>query len=172
MAANGFASGYAWMKFVRDAHPPRFAAPEVEVVEVADAEQEPFGMIAATGFGLPAWASAFFATSPRTPAGAATSPGSRAPRRPAPRCRIHEGIAEFGIAATLEPARGRGCQLALLHRRILDAAAAGCHTLFVETGERSPQAAPPPATATSSAPASRRPTYARTGSGPREGCAG
>jgi hypothetical protein len=51
---------------------------------------------------------------------------------------LHERIAEFGIAATLEPARGRGCQLALLHRRILDAAAAGCHTLFVETGERIP----------------------------------
>ena len=51
---------------------------------------------------------------------------------------IDDGVAEFGIAATLEPARGRGCQLALLHRRILDAAAAGCHTLFVETGERVP----------------------------------
>ena len=51
---------------------------------------------------------------------------------------IDDGIAEFGIAATLEPARGRGCQLALLHRRILDAAEAGCHTLFVETGERVP----------------------------------
>lgn len=47
-------------------------------------------------------------------------------------------VAEFGIAATLEPARGRGAQLALLHRRILDAAAAGCETLFVETGERVP----------------------------------
>jgi hypothetical protein len=28
--------------------------------------------------------------------------------------------------------------MALLHRRIVDAAAAGCHTLFVETGERAP----------------------------------
>ena len=41
-----------------------------------------------------------------------------------------------GVAATLESARGRGCQTALLHRRIEDARAAGCHTLFVETGER------------------------------------
>ena len=47
-------------------------------------------------------------------------------------------VAEFGIGATLEPARGRGCQLALLRRRIVDAATAGCHTLFVETGERVP----------------------------------
>ena len=51
---------------------------------------------------------------------------------------IDAGIAELGIGATLEPARGRGCQLALLRRRILDAAEAGCHTLFVETGERVP----------------------------------
>ena len=42
----------------------------------------------------------------------------------------------FGIGATLESARRRGCQLALLHRRIVDAAEAGCTTLFVETGER------------------------------------
>ena len=45
-------------------------------------------------------------------------------------------IAELGIAATLEPARGQGCQLALLHRRIADAVEAGCRLLFVETGER------------------------------------
>jgi GNAT superfamily N-acetyltransferase len=49
---------------------------------------------------------------------------------------IHKGVAEFGIAATLESARGRGCQTSLLHRRIEDARAAGCHTLFVQTGER------------------------------------
>jgi GNAT superfamily N-acetyltransferase len=139
LAENGFARGYAWMKFVRDAHPPRFAAPaDVEVIEVTDGEHEPFGMIAATGFGLPAWAAAFFAGLPgrggwrcyvarvdgETQACAATL--------------IQGDLAEFGIAATLAPARGRGCQLALLRRRILDAADAGCRTLFVETGERVP----------------------------------
>ena len=49
---------------------------------------------------------------------------------------IEGGIAELGIGATLESARLRGCQLALLHRRIVDAAEGGCETLFVETGER------------------------------------
>ncbi len=138
LTANGFASGYAWMKFVRDAHPPRFAAPEVEVVEVTDAEQEPFGMIAATGFGLPAWAAAFFATLPAHPDWRCYVARVEGAAQACAAIRIHDDIAEFGIAATLEPARGRGCQLALLHRRILDAAAAGCHTLFVETGERVP----------------------------------
>src|SRR5215218_4993331 len=48
---KGFEHGYAWMKFVRDPHPPRFPAPAgLEVVELTAADEEPFGMIAATGF--------------------------------------------------------------------------------------------------------------------------
>jgi GNAT superfamily N-acetyltransferase len=138
LSANGFAQGYAWMKFVRDPHPPRFAAPEVEVVELTDPEQEPFGMIAATGFGLPAWASAFFAELPGRDGWRCYVARIDGEAQACAAMQIHAGVAEFGIAATLEPARGRGCQLALLHRRILDAAEAGCHTLFVETGERVP----------------------------------
>ena len=61
LRSRGYGCGYAWMKFVRGVHPPRFTEPEgVEVLRVQAAE-EPFGMIAATGFGLPAWAAAFFA---------------------------------------------------------------------------------------------------------------
>lgn len=139
LRSNGFEPAYAWMKFVRDPHPPRFPAPDgVEVVEPSAPDQEPFGTIAAIGFGLPAWAAEFFA---------------RLPGRKGWRCYVakvdgeaqacgamllEEGVAEFGVAATLEGARGRGCQTALLHRRIRDAAEAGCHTLFVETGERVP----------------------------------
>jgi GNAT superfamily N-acetyltransferase len=139
LRSRGYEHGYAWMKFVRDAHPPRFSQPAgVEVVEAVAGEETPFGMIAATGFGMPAWASAFFADLPGRPdwhcyvAEVDGEPAACAAMF------VHQRIAEFGIAATLEPARGRGCQLALLHRRILDAAAAGCHTLFVETGERIP----------------------------------
>jgi hypothetical protein len=140
LAAASFVPGYGWMKFARDAHPPRFAAPTgVEVAALTDAEQEPFGMIAATGFGLPAWASAFFARLPQRPGWRCYVARVDGTAQACAAMRIHAGIAEFGIAATLEPARGCGCQLALLHRRILDAAAAGCRTLFVETGERVPE---------------------------------
>jgi ribosomal protein S18 acetylase RimI-like enzyme len=136
---NGFERGYAWMKFVRDPHPPRFPSPDgVEVVELTAPDEEPFGAIAAIGFGLPAWGASLF---------------SRLPGREGWRCYvaridgeaqacgamlIDHGSAELGIAATLDEARGRGCQTALLHRRIADAAQADCHTLFVETGERVP----------------------------------
>jgi GNAT superfamily N-acetyltransferase len=139
LAANGFAPAYAWMKFVRDAHPPHFKAPQdIEVVEVTDAEQEPFGMIAATGFGLPVWAAAFFADLPGHPDWRCYVARIDGQAQACGAMLVQGAIAEFGIGATLEPARGRGCQRALLRRRILDAAAAGCRTLFVETGERVP----------------------------------
>ena len=134
---SGFSRGYPWMKFVRDAHPPRFRAPgDVEVIELDGADSEPFGMIAATGFGLPAWAAAFFAQLPGREGWRCYGARVDGELGACGAMLIDDGIAEFGIGATLEPARRRGCQLALLRRRIEDAAAAGCHTLFVETGER------------------------------------
>lgn len=139
LAANGFSEAYAWMKFVRDAHPPRFAAPEgVEVVELSAEDEAPFGTIAAVGFDLPAWASSLFARLPGREGWRCYVARLDGEPQACAAMSLHGGIAEFGIAATLETARGRGCQLALLRRRILDAAEAGCHTLFVETGERVP----------------------------------
>ncbi|HEX3239206.1 MAG TPA: GNAT family N-acetyltransferase [Solirubrobacterales bacterium] len=136
LRGNGFAPGYAWMKFVRDPHPPRFRAPAVEVVELSAADQEPFGMIAATGFGLPAWAAAFFAELPEREGWRCYVARVDGVAQACAAMLVDGGVAEFGVAATLEPARGRGCQLALLRRRITDAAEAGCRLLFVETGER------------------------------------
>ncbi len=137
LSANGFAGGYGWMKFVRDAHPPRFkVADDIDVVELSDPEQEPFGMIAATGFGLPAWAAAFFADLPGREGWRCYVARIDGSAQACAAMLVDGTVAEFGIAATLEPARGRGCQPALLHRRIVDAAAAGCATLAVETGER------------------------------------
>jgi GNAT superfamily N-acetyltransferase len=134
---KGFAPGYAWMKFVRDPHPPRFPAPaDVEVVELTAADEEPFGTIAAVGFGMPAWAADFFAHLPGRDGWRCYVARVEGKAQACAAMLIDDGIAEFGIAATLEEARGRGCQTALLHRRVGDAAAAGCHTLFVETGER------------------------------------
>ena len=39
---------------------------------------------------------------------------------------ITDRVGAFGFGATLEKFRGRGCQTALLHTRIADAAKAGC----------------------------------------------
>jgi GNAT superfamily N-acetyltransferase len=136
---NEFEPVYALMKFVRDPHPPRSPAPaDVEVVELTAADEEPFGTISAVGFGMPVWATDFFAHLPGRDGWRCYVARVEGKAQACAAMVIEEGIAEFGIAATLEEARGRGCQTALLHRRISDAAAAGCHTLFVETGERVP----------------------------------
>lgn len=139
LSAHGFGRAYPWMKFLRDAHPPRFAAPEdVEVVELATGDDAPFGTIASLGFGLPVWASSFFADLPGREGWRCYVACLDGEAQACAAMHLHDRIAEFGIAATLETARGRGCQLALLRRRILDAAAADCYTLFVETGQRLP----------------------------------
>jgi hypothetical protein len=52
---------------------------------------------------------------------------------------IDDGIAQLGPGATLKGWRGCGCNRALLHRRLIDAAEAGCHTVFVELGECDPE---------------------------------
>jgi hypothetical protein len=155
---NGFARGEAWMKFVRDPHPPRFRAPgDVEVVELGAGESEPFGMIAATGFGMPAWAATFFA---------------RLPGREGWRCYgarvdgelggcgamlIHEGIAELGIGATA--AASSPCFAAASKTPRPQAATPSSPR--PASGSRTGR---PAATATSCVPASRRLTCARTGS--------
>lgn len=135
----GFEPGYGWMKFVRDAHPPRFSPPgDVEVVELAGPDEEPFAAIVAAGFGLPAWGAELFAALPGRPRWRCYVARVDGEPQATGAMLLDDGIAEFGMAATLEPARRRGCQAALLHRRIVDAAAAGCELLFVETGERVP----------------------------------
>ncbi len=133
---RGYRPGRPWMKFVRDVHPPRFRAPDVEVVEITSGDEEPFGAIAAAGFGLPAWSGDFFAHLPGLPGWRCYVARVDGEAQACGAILIEGDVAQLGIGATLEPARGRGCQLALLHRRITDAAAAGCQTLFVETGER------------------------------------
>lgn len=137
LRGNGFAPAYGWMKFARDAHPPRFRPPaDVEVVELSAETADPFGMIAATGFGMPAWGAAFFAQLPGREGWRCYAARVDGEIAACGAMVIDGAAAAFGIGATLESARRRGCQLALLHRRIVDAAEAGCRTLFVETGER------------------------------------
>ncbi len=139
LRAAGLAPVYGWMKFLRDAHPPRFAAADdVEIVELTAPDQEPFGAIVANAFGMPAWGAELFANLPGRPGWRCYVAKLDGIPQATGAMLLDGGIAELGMGATLEPARGRGCQLALLRRRIVDAAAAGSRLLFVETGERVP----------------------------------
>jgi hypothetical protein len=140
LAAAGFERSVNWMRFVRDPHPPRFkVAADVEVIAIdASDTDSPFGTIAAFGFGLPAWAASLLAPLPGLPAWRCYLALVDGEPQGCAAMLLDGEVAEFGVAATLEGGRRRGCQLALLGRRIEDAAAAGARTLFVETGERVP----------------------------------
>jgi GNAT superfamily N-acetyltransferase len=48
---------------------------------------------------------------------------------------IQGETAQLGFAATREGARGQGAHMALLRRRIIEAGAAGCRTIYAETEE-------------------------------------
>jgi GNAT superfamily N-acetyltransferase len=140
---RGFERNNRWIRFVRDAEPPAMSTPPgVEVFELGKDEGEGLAGIAASGFGLPPWAGTFFFDLPGRPGWHCYVAVVDGDSQACGAIFVHGGIAEFGVAATLESARGRGCQTALLHRQISDAIAAGCHTLLVEAGERPPD---PPA---------------------------
>ena len=105
---HGHRPGYGWMKFIRDGGPPEWPeTPEPEIAELGAGEGEAFGTIVAEGFGLPPWAASLFRDLPGrrdwrcyvalvdgTPAASAAMV-------------IEDGVAEFGLAATL-PRHGAG----------------------------------------------------------------
>ncbi len=140
LSQRGYERGGGWVKFVRDTSPPRLPEnPEVTIFELGEdeADGEGLSMIAAAMYELPVTAGTLFFSLPQAQdwrcytaalgAGEIVATGSML---------IENGIAQLGPGTTLPCAQGRGCNTALLRRRLLDAAVAGCHTAFVELGER------------------------------------
>jgi hypothetical protein len=144
LGSHGYERGAGLVKFVRDVSPPQLPVnPEVTVYELGDVEGDGEGLsvIAAEALGLPMIAETLFFSLPQherwrcytaaiEPYGDVVACGSML---------IHDGVALIGVDGTLETARGRGCNQALLQRRLLDAAEAGCHTVFAELGGCDPE---------------------------------
>lgn len=141
LSTRGYERGSGWMKMVREAAPPDLPAnPEVTVFELGEYEGDGEGLssIASEALDLPITAEALFFSLPqeeqwrcytaaRAPEEGIVATGSML---------IDNGIAQLGPGTTLERGRGCGCNTELLRRRLLDAVEAGCHTVFVELGER------------------------------------
>lgn len=124
--------------FVRGAGPAAFPAPPgIEIEEVTDeSRSETFSSLLSPAYGLPwtghdfivglpgrrDWRSYIAIDESRGPIGAATM-------------LMHVEAAQLGFAGTVEEERGRGAHMALLHRRIEDARAAGADQLFAVTEE-------------------------------------
>lgn len=137
---RGYERGAGWIKLVRDSSPPDFHVdPSIVVYHLDEDESEGEGLstIAAEALDMPLVAGTLFFSLPQRqgwhcytaalgPEEVPVATGSML---------ITDGIAQLGAGTTLEHARGRGCNAALLHRRLLDAHRAGCHTVFVELGE-------------------------------------
>ena len=140
---RGYERGGGWLKLVRDASPPELDPdPDITIFELGEDEADGEGLstIAAEALDLPIVAGTLFFSLPQTEGwrcytayvkslDEVVATGSML---------IEDGVAQLGLGATLEHGRGRGCNTALLARRLQDVAMAGCHTTFVELGERDP----------------------------------
>jgi hypothetical protein len=140
---RGYERGGGWLKLVRDASRPDFPInPEITIFELGEDEADGEGLstIAAEVLDLPPVAGTLLFSLPQEDRWrcytAALDPGSEVVATGT--MLIQDGVAQLGPGTTLEHARGHGCNTALLHRRLLDATEAGCHTVFVELGEREP----------------------------------
>ncbi|MEX2105442.1 MAG: hypothetical protein WD810_00940 [Solirubrobacterales bacterium] len=143
LSQRGYERSGGWVKYVRDASPPDLPeVPGVAIYELGECEADGEGLstIAAEALTLPATAGTLFFSLPQASPWrcytAALAPGEPAVATGA--MLIQDGVAQLGPGTTLNHARGRGCNTALLRRRILDAAEAGCHTVFVELCEFEP----------------------------------
>jgi hypothetical protein len=144
LSERGYERGGGWVKLVRDATPPELCEdPAITIYELGDDEADGEGLsaIVAEALGLPVTAGTLFFSLPQEddwrcytaslgPDGDVVATASML---------IEDGVAQFGPGMTLEHARGRGCNTALLRRRLIDAAEAGCHTIVVELGECDPE---------------------------------
>lgn len=140
---RGYEQGDPWVKFVRDGSPPEFAVnPEIVLHRLGqdEAEGEGLSTIVAEALEMPLVAGTLFFSLPQRdgwhcytaalgPDEVPVATGSML---------IEDGVAQLGAGTTLPEARGYGCNAALLHRRLLDAHHAGCHTVFVDIGECDP----------------------------------
>jgi len=140
LVGRGYEPGAGWIKLARDASPPDIPEdPAITIYELGEEEGDGEGMsaIVAEALELPITAGTLFFSLPQVPdwrcytAALSVEEGVVATGS----MLIADGVAQLDPGMTLEHARGRGCNTALLRRRLIDAAKAGCHTVFVELGE-------------------------------------
>jgi GNAT superfamily N-acetyltransferase len=143
LSGRGYELGAGWVKLVRGATPPDWPEdPGISIYEIGEDEADGEGLstIVSEALELPVTAGTLFFSLPQEDHWrcytAALGPDE--PVVATGSMLIFDGVAQLGPGMTLEEARGHGCNTALLRRRLVDAAAAGCHTVFVELGEVDP----------------------------------
>ncbi len=140
LSERGYERGGGWVKLIRGATPPDWPEdPGIEIYEIGDdeADGEGLSMIVSEALELPITAGTLFFSLPQKDHWRCYTAalGPEEPIVATASMLIMNGVAQLGPGMTLEEARGRGFNTALLRRRLVDAVAAGCHTVFVELGE-------------------------------------
>jgi hypothetical protein len=140
LGERGYERGGGWIKLVRGGSLPDFRVdPSIVVYRLGEDEAEGEGLstIAAEALDIPLVAGTLFFSLPRKDGWRCYTAALGAEEIPVASASmlIVDGVAQLGAGQTLAHARGRGCNAALLHRRLVDAHRAGCHTVFVEVGE-------------------------------------
>ncbi len=143
LGEHGYERGRGWVKFVRDTAPPDLPEdPGIAIFELGEDEADGEGMsaIAAEAFELPLTAGTLFFSLPQQHGWRCytAAPTSGEGILATGSMLIDGRVAQLGLGATLEHGRRRGLHTALLRRRLLDAAQAGCTFAFVELGECEP----------------------------------
>jgi hypothetical protein len=145
LGSRGYERGEGWVTFVRDASPPEDHPinPEITIWPLGDSELDGEGLsaILSQGMDLPLTAETLFFSLPQREGWhcytASVAPEERIAATAS--MMIFEGVAQLGPGSTLDYARGRGCNTALLRRRLADAIEAGCHTIFAEVWDCQPE---------------------------------
>lgn len=137
---EGYEREWGVARFVRDTSPPEFrVTPGLEVDDFTDygPGAEGFGCYAAEAFDLDPLAHLIFDHLPgREGWGCFAAIDQREIGIGTATMLVRNRVAQLGFAATRESARGQGAHLALLRRRIVEAAHAGCHAVFADSEER------------------------------------
>lgn len=133
---RGYRRGNRLVRLTRSVAPPAFPDPDgIEVIEVEDFT-EGFSGFPGQGFDLDLTAWSFFDCLPgRDHWRCYVALDRRGWPVAGASMMIVNGVAQLAFAATGRSARGRGCHLALLQRRVQDAIDAGCQALFAEVEE-------------------------------------
>ena len=138
LQARGFEVLSRWAKLERNADPAPAIRTSARIERIGPEHGAALARVISKGFGLPesigdwtartsglsGWCT-YLAFDGDEPVGAASMT-------------VRGAWASFGFATTIESARGRGVQSALIARRIEDARAAGARWLGVETAEPTP----------------------------------
>jgi hypothetical protein len=144
LGRRGYERGGGWVKLVREAAPLDLPEdPGVAIYELGEHEADGEGMsaIAAEVFDLPFTAGTLFFGLPQQDYWRCytAAPSEEEGIVATGWVMILGRVAQLGPDTTLEHGRGRGCNMALLRRRLLDAQQAGCSHVFVELGECEPE---------------------------------